>query len=143
MASSGIQPDQHYLVQNAIEKIGKEYLNKNVEIDTRTTNNRLLLLCEDQYHGDLLASVLEGSKDEVRTMLIGDFANSEILLKIKFTKMLVVGNMTPDDAVQIGRQVAQVLGLNGDNQDYQFNETRGCKVAKISPGEVIEWDSKH
>ena len=103
MASSGIQPDQHYLVQNAIEKIGKEYLNKNVEIDTRTTNNRLLLLCEDQYHGDLLASVLEGSKDEVRTMLIGDFANSEILLKIKFTKMLVVGNMTPDDAVQIGR----------------------------------------
>lgn len=103
MASSGIQPDQHYLVQNAIEKIGKEYLNKNVEIDTRTTNNRLLLLCEDQYHGDLLASVLEGSKDEVRTMVIGDFANSEILLKIKFTKMLVVGNMTPDDAVQIGR----------------------------------------
>jgi hypothetical protein len=31
------------------------YSNLNVEIDQRTTNNRLLLLMKDEHHGDSIA----------------------------------------------------------------------------------------
>ena len=47
IADNGLEKNEEYLIENAIEKVGKEYMNKNVEIYTRTNNNRLLLLCED------------------------------------------------------------------------------------------------
>lgn len=66
MADHGLGVEEEYLVENAIEKIGKEYMNKNVEIDSRTASNRLLVLCEDQYHGDLLANTIANSKETIK-----------------------------------------------------------------------------
>lgn len=57
--------------------------------------------------------------------------------------MLIVGNMTKEKANEIGADVVKVLDFTKDNHDWSFNENRGCKLAKIQPGEVIEWDSKH
>ena len=45
---------QDFLIDNSVEKILKEYKNYNVEIDQRSTNNRLVLLCQDNYHAEVL-----------------------------------------------------------------------------------------
>lgn len=66
IADNGLSADEEYLVVNAIEKIKREYNNKNVESHQRTMNNRLLLLCEDHYHGDLLANIIDKNHELIK-----------------------------------------------------------------------------
>ena len=49
-----LQEPENFLIDNSVEKILKEYKNHNVEIDQRSTNNRLILLCQDNYHAEVL-----------------------------------------------------------------------------------------
>lgn len=54
--NNGFQPTESYLLENAIEKSLKNYLNMNKEVDQRTNLNRLLLLTEKQYHASVIAA---------------------------------------------------------------------------------------
>jgi len=58
MAENGVLDDDDYLIENSIESTIKKYNNFNLEIDQRTTNNRLILLMEDEFHGDLVSQTL-------------------------------------------------------------------------------------
>jgi hypothetical protein len=46
------------MTTNSIEKKQKEYSNLNIEVDSRTNNNRLLLLMDNQFHAEVLAQEL-------------------------------------------------------------------------------------
>ena len=38
---------ENYLISNAIEQVSKQYINQNVEIDSRTSNNRLIFMIDE------------------------------------------------------------------------------------------------
>jgi secreted Zn-dependent insulinase-like peptidase len=54
LSSDGLSHSEKYLLENAYERKLKTYINSNLEIDQRTTNNRLLLLLQDDVHSDVI-----------------------------------------------------------------------------------------
>ena len=52
----GFLQNEGYLLENAVEKSLKNYLNMNKEVDQRTNLNRLMLLTDKQYHASVIAA---------------------------------------------------------------------------------------
>ena len=80
------------MIDNAIEKKLKRYTNLNVEIDQRTTNNRLLLLLQDEHHGDVIAKCLELEKQEIKNSMLSKSFIESLLSKVNYQRMLIMGN---------------------------------------------------
>jgi len=92
LGTNGLQESESFLVDNAIEKMTKEYRNLNVDINSHTTYNRYLLLLEDQYHGDIIAQTLVEHKEQIKQEMMTTFIRS-CLGEIRFTKIFMTGNL--------------------------------------------------
>lgn len=66
LSNEGLSDDEQYLVDNSFEKKLKTYINLNLEIDSRTTNNRLLFLLQDEAHANVITSELTDSKEIIK-----------------------------------------------------------------------------
>lgn len=53
--------------------------------------------------------------------------------------MMIVGNFKAQDGIDLAQKIADVLGFKSN----KYEEAIKSKVAKIEPGQVIEWNSKH
>ncbi len=64
LANHGLQKDsEKYLLESVFEEVQRGYKNENVDIYNRTTNNRLLLLLEDNFHPEIIEKELTFRKD--------------------------------------------------------------------------------
>lgn len=79
LCQKGVDKSEAYLVENSIEKKIKEFKNENVEVDERTSNNRLMLLLEDKFHGDVLAKCLQENQETAKEALFKNFGVTELL----------------------------------------------------------------
>jgi hypothetical protein len=114
LSTNGLQESESFLVDNAIEKMTKEYRNLNVDINSHTSYNRYLLLLEDQYHGDVMAQTLVEHKEQIKQEIMTTFVRS-CLSEIRFTKMVMTGNLNAEEAKEIADGVVQTLQLKPEN----------------------------
>ena len=90
-------------MDNAIEKKIKMYTNLNTEIDQRTNNNRFLLLLQDEFHGDLIASSLDDNRKLIKQSMMNKTFVQNLLSGVSYTRMVIAGNFKQQDATDLAQ----------------------------------------
>ena len=134
IANEGLDEKDGYLIHNSYELLLKRYRAANLDIYDRTYNNRLLLLREHEYHADVIATHLEDNYSHIRSSILSkedNFAKRAILDKVKFTRFIITGNYTNQNAIDLARGVSSALELKKGNQKKEYRYNISAKVGKI------------
>ena len=96
------------------------------------------MLLQDEHHGDVIAKSLELKKLEIKNSMLSKSFIESLLSKVNYKRMLIVGNFKEQDALTLSLDISSILGLTSNTLPEICS-----KVARIEPGQVIEWNSKH
>jgi secreted Zn-dependent insulinase-like peptidase len=82
IATNGFGETFKISVQDSIEKKIKDYSNMNVDIDSHTNNNRLMLTMENTFHADVMAHELKENQQSVQENVLSGAYLANVLSQL-------------------------------------------------------------
>ncbi|CDW88765.1 a-pheromone processing metallopeptidase ste23 [Stylonychia lemnae] len=129
---------EEFYIRTAVEKSIRSFKNINVEVDQKTTNNRLIYLLQHQYHAKQILEELDKFDLQVFNQ---NFVRNSILQDIKYMKVFIAGNIESHDAEMISQ--IPIYELKIKPQQFNLRDLNVTKISLLKDNEIVQWDSIH